>query len=106
MPKFTFEQNAGLLVVEASPATADHGRQVTERPIALPPAGRGDTSVADNDNSKLALYPLCKSCGRQTNGPGSSFLNPKTGRIVRIFKCQCGQLVWEGDQEGRPGAGV
>jgi hypothetical protein len=54
--------------------------------------------VADNDNNKLALYPICKSCGRQTSRPSSSFLNPKTGRTVRVYKCQCGQLVWEGDE--------
>jgi hypothetical protein len=41
--------------------------------------------VADNDNDKLALHPVCRSCGCQATGPSASFLNPRTGRTIYIY---------------------
>ena len=41
--------------------------------------------MADNDNDKLALHPVCRSCGCQATGPSASFLNPRTGRTIYIY---------------------
>jgi hypothetical protein len=54
--------------------------------------------VADNDNDKLALHPVCASCDCQATRPSASFLNPRTGRTIYIYKCRCGRLVWDGDE--------
>jgi hypothetical protein len=54
--------------------------------------------MSDNDNYKLFLHPVCGSCGCQANKLIASFLNSRTGRIDRIYKCQCGRLVRDRDE--------
>jgi hypothetical protein len=39
--------------------------------------------------------PICTNCGLPTIDLRASFLNPSTGKTVRIYKCECGKLVWD-----------
>jgi hypothetical protein len=40
----------------------------------------------------------CGSCGEKP-ALALSMLNPKNGRTVRMFKCECGQQTWSEDQK-------
>jgi len=40
----------------------------------------------------------CDECGRKPRSQ-LKMLNPQTGKIVRMFKCQCGAQTWTEDNE-------
>lgn len=40
----------------------------------------------------------CRQCGRN-NTAALKMLNPRTGEIVRIFKCPCGEQTWTEGKE-------
>jgi hypothetical protein len=44
-----------------------------------------------------ALVRACSHCGQQ---PAliRSMLDPRQGRTVRMFKCQCGEQTWREDK--------
>jgi len=42
----------------------------------------------------------CRRCGR-CSCLVQDILDPRTGRTVRLFRCDCGERVWDHDQ-GRP----
>jgi hypothetical protein len=39
--------------------------------------------------------PICDRCGLRTLDLQASFVNRAIGKTVRIYKCQCGKLVWD-----------
>lgn len=45
--------------------------------------------------------PICNRCGLRTIDLQASFVNPTTGKTVRIYKCECGKLVWDPADEIR-----
>jgi len=48
------------------------------------------------DDGKLALPLSCNHCGRAVPVRATvSFLDPSTGKNIRVFKCQCGRLIWD-----------
>lgn len=40
----------------------------------------------------------CNQCGRKP-ALAVKMLNPHTGQVVRMFKCQCGEQTWTEDKE-------
>lgn len=39
--------------------------------------------------------PICDRCGVRTIDLQASFMNRTIGKTVRIYKCECGRLVWD-----------
>jgi formate dehydrogenase maturation protein FdhE len=40
----------------------------------------------------------CSHCGSKP-APVLSMLNPRNGRTVRMFKCECGEQTWAEDKK-------
>lgn len=39
--------------------------------------------------------PVCSRCGLRTIDLRASFMHPGNGKTIRIYKCECGKLVWD-----------
>jgi len=39
--------------------------------------------------------PVCARCGLSTIDLQASFVNPSSQKTIRIYKCECGKLVWD-----------
>ena len=44
----------------------------------------------------------CNRCGASPTAIGIGILDPQTGKIVRMVKCECGKLTWLDDREAGP----
>jgi len=40
-------------------------------------------------------WVLCPKCGASTWGIVLSLPDSKTGKIVRIYRCDCGEYIWD-----------
>jgi hypothetical protein len=39
--------------------------------------------------------PQCRRCGSVVSNV-ETFLDPRSGRSMRIYKCDCGERIWDG----------
>jgi len=46
-------------------------------------------------SAETRQWVLCPTCGAHTWRVAHSLLNPKTGKAVRVYKCGCGEYVWD-----------
>jgi hypothetical protein len=46
----------------------------------------------------------CAKCGSQKLRLILRFLDPRTGNHVRLYKCECGERVWEEESSGGDGS--
>jgi hypothetical protein len=52
--------------------------------------------IPESPKAKLANPPpCCPACKAERTGAGLSFLNPQTGKTIRVYKCQCGERIWD-----------
>jgi len=52
--------------------------------------------MADEKHTdERAEIKKCKSCESQKLRLILRFVDPRTGNDVRLFKCECGERVWE-----------
>jgi hypothetical protein len=73
--------------------------QVKDAPSVLchPSSNHGGESMTSEVAAKLNGRPqvLCPTCRAFASRIVYSVLNSKTGKNIRVFRCECGEHVWD-----------